>query len=172
MYWFFRCCNQQNDQKKTNVMHNRNILKIKIMITTKKRKKIKVIKRHHLGKIRLLVITLFSTPLSPLSSTPMVSPSHTNIHWHICNACVSPDGFVYYLLVTYSVAEREVEGWCSTSWLGFITHWPRRISSMMDVRHCGICSQSLSFGLNLHSPQSCRALCQSSCKNNTQIEIR
>lgn len=93
----------------------------------------------------------------PPSHRPVLGLPSLLTLWHICDACVSPGGYVHHLLVSHSVAETEVKGRCPTGWLESITHWPKRISSMMDVRHCGICNQNLSPGLNLH--HCCLSVC-------------
>lgn len=92
--------------------------------------------------------SLFDT-LTP----PLLDPCPSPLVSSQCDTfvmLVSPNGFVHHLLVSHSVAETEVECRWPTGWLWSITHWPKRISNMMDVHHTGICNQNLSPVLKLH----------------------
>lgn len=100
---------------------------------------------------------------TPPSPWLVICPTSLLTPWHIHDARVSPAGLVRLLSISLCASQTEVEGQCPTGWLGSITHWPKRIGSMMDARCTGICNQNPSPALNLEqcAPLVCVCVCWS-----------
>lgn len=79
---------------------------------------------------------------------PLACPPFLLTLWHIQNTYVSPAA-VYITPSSLTVWQKQKLRAC----VGpvSITHWPKRIGSMMDAHHPGICNQKLSPALNLES---------------------